>query len=32
VDFKDIDTTENPVVNGLLAQVIPAVLDWVEPW
>jgi hypothetical protein len=32
MDFKDIDTTENQFVKGLLAQVTPAVLDRVEPW
>jgi hypothetical protein len=31
MDFKDIDTTENPVVKGLLAQVTPAGLYRVEP-
>jgi hypothetical protein len=29
MDFKGIDTVEEAVVTGLLAQVLPEVFDWV---
>jgi hypothetical protein len=30
MEFKGIDTVEDAVVKGLLAQVIPEVFDWIE--